>query len=169
MKIRKSTCTDVKDIMVLVHQAQNYFKENNIDQWQDGYPNSETILDDIHKQHSYVLINDDKIVGTMYFAIEDDPCYAVIQGQWLTSQQRYAIIHRIVVDETMKGQNLANQLLDYVTSQCFHNNIKSIRIDTHMDNQSMQRFLTKHDFIACGTITLASGAPRIGFEKILNK
>lgn len=105
----------------------------------------------------------------MYFAIEDDPCYAVIQGQWLTSQQRYAIIHRIVVDETMKGQNLANQLLDYVTSQCFHNNIKSIRIDTHMDNQSMQRFLTKHDFIACGTITLASGAPRIGFEKILNK
>lgn len=46
MKIRKSTCTDVKDIMVLVHQAQNYFKENNIDQWQDGYPNSETILDD---------------------------------------------------------------------------------------------------------------------------
>lgn len=97
MKIRKSTCTDVKDIMMLVHQAQNYFKENNIDQWQDGYPNSETILDDIHKQHSYVLINDDKIVGTMYFAIEDDPCYAVIQGQWLTSQQRYAIIHRIVV------------------------------------------------------------------------
>lgn len=168
MEIRKSTEADISKIMSLVHQAQNYFKQNYIDQWQDGYPNSETILDDIHKNHSYVIIDKD-VIGTMYFAIEDDPCYKVIQGEWMTSQQPYAVIHRIVVDETRKGQNLAYQLLSYVILECTNQGIGSIRIDTHADNISMQRFLTKHGFVACGTITLASGAPRIGFEKILNK
>lgn len=168
MNIRKSKCTDVDKIMNLVYQAQRYFKETGIDQWQDGYPNSETILDDIHRHHSYVLMDDD-IVGTMYFAIEDDPCYKDIQGQWLTQFQPYAVIHRIVVNENRKGQNLAYELLNYVIDQCHKHHIASIRIDTHADNLSMQRFLTKHGFVACGTITLASGAPRIGFEKIVNK
>ena len=33
----------------------------------------------------------------------------------------------------------------------------------------MQRFLTKNGFELCGQIMLESGAPRIAFEKILNK
>lgn len=168
MKIRKSNNQDVTSIMKLIHQAQNYFKDQGIDQWQDGYPNDDNILVDIHKGNSYVL-EDDHIVGTMYFAIEDDPCYEVIDGKWFTQNQPYAIIHRIVVDENGKGQNLAKRLLDYAIDECRKHDIHSIRIDTHADNMSMQRFLTKHDFVLCGHIILESGAPRIGFEKLLNK
>lgn len=76
------------------------------------------------------------------------------------------MIHRIVVDEAYKGQNIAHQLLEYAIHECQHNHIHSIRIDTHKDNLSMQRFLTKHSFEVCGEITLLSGARRIGFEKI---
>ena len=49
MEIRKSHLDDVQRIMTLIHQAQNYFKQQNIDQWQDGYPNEETIEKDISK------------------------------------------------------------------------------------------------------------------------
>lgn len=168
MNIRKSNNYDVNNIMKLIHQAQKYFKENGIDQWQDGYPKDENILMDIQKGCSYVL-EDDSVLGTMYFAIEDDPNYGVIDGQWLTEHQAYAVIHRIVVDESHKGQNLAKQLLDYVIDVCKQHNVMSVRIDTHQDNLSMQRFLTKNGFRLCGGITLESGAPRIGFEKLLNK
>ncbi|MFR7590689.1 MAG: GNAT family N-acetyltransferase [Longibaculum sp.] len=168
MRIRKSQLSDIEAIMRLVHQAQNYFKNVGIDQWQDGYPNDEAIENDIKKQCSYVL-EDQAVIGTMYFAIEDDPNYTTIQGQWLTQQQPYAVIHRIVVDENIKGQNMAGVLLNYVIEYCQAHDIASIRIDTHEDNLSMQRFLTKHGFQACGEITLESGAPRIGFEKLLNK
>ena len=41
----------------------------------------------------------------------------------------------------------------------------SIRMDTHNDNLSMQKFLTKYGFKHCGTITLASGALRRAYEK----
>lgn len=168
MSIKKSSVNDVQAIMKLVHQAQLYFKNNGIDQWQDGYPKDENIYSDIDKEHSYVLFQNN-IMATMYFAFEDDPCYKDIDGQWLTNNQTYAVIHRIVVDENYKGQNLAKQLLDFAIEQCLQNHIYSIRIDTHHDNQSMQRFLTKNGFESCGQIMLESGAPRIAFEKILNK
>ena len=166
MEIRKSCLDDVNHIMTLIHQAQQYFKENGIDQWQDGYPQANDIIQDIHQGESYI-IEDTKVIGTMYFAVEDDPTYHVIDGAWKTSQQPYAVIHRIVVDENYKGQNMAHQLLMFAIKECQNNHIQSIRIDTHKDNLSMQRFLLKHGFVACGQITLLSGAKRIGFEKIL--
>lgn len=167
MIIRNSTESDIACIMNLIHQAQLYFKENNIDQWQDGYPNEDNILLDIQKEHSYVLCDNDHIIGTMYFAVEDDPCYKVINGKWRTTHQPYAVIHRIVVDENYKGHSLAGQLLEYAVQQCLKHHVQSIRIDTHNDNKSMQRFLLKNHFELCGGITLESGAPRIGFEKMI--
>lgn len=165
MEIRKSTQKDIESIMRLIHQAQDYFKNAHIDQWQDGYPQNKDILNDIQKENSYVLVNSN-VIATMYFALEEDPCYKTIDGAWLTDQP-YAVIHRIVVDENYKGKNLAKILLDYGVRICKDNHIKSIRIDTHQDNLSMQRFLTKNGFHQCGGITLLSGAPRIGFEKII--
>ncbi|MBM6799777.1 GNAT family N-acetyltransferase, partial [Coprobacillus cateniformis] len=52
MNIKKSSVNDVQAIMKLVHQAQLYFKNNGIDQWQDGYPKDENIYSDIDKGHS---------------------------------------------------------------------------------------------------------------------
>lgn len=165
MKIRYSNSDDISSIMSCIHQAQDYFKEQGIDQWQDGYPNEKRIYDDIAANHSYVL-EDDKVIGTMYFAIDDDPCYKVIDGKWLTDET-YAIIHRIVVDQNHKGQNLAALLLEYAVKECKDKNINSMRIDTHKDNLSMQRFLNKNNFILCGTIQLESRDFRLAFEKII--
>ena len=50
----------------------------NIFQWQDGYPNEKTLLDDIIKEGSYVLVHNDEIIGSMYFAIEDDESYEIL-------------------------------------------------------------------------------------------
>lgn len=164
--IRKSTKQDLFHIMNLVKQAQSYFKKNGIDQWQDGYPNEEQLLGDIQQGHSYVLV-DDNIIGTMYFAIEDDINYIKINGEWKTNHQPYAVIHRIVVDENIKGHGLAKKMLLYAVKQCQKQSIQSIRIDTHEDNLSMQTFLKKNGFEFCGHIQLQSGAPRIAFEKII--
>ena len=124
---------------------------------------------DITKGHSYVLCDVDDVVGTMYFAIEEDINYPGIVGEWLTGNTAdYGVIHRIVVDEQYKGKAYAKLLLDFAVEKCKEHNIASIRIDTHEDNISMQRFLLKNNFKLCGDITLQSGAPRIALEKIID-
>lgn len=166
--IRHSQIDDIPEMMKLIKQAQMYFKNNAIDQWQDGYPNEKQLLGDIQKNKSYVYVKNN-VIATMYFAIENDTSYDYIEGNWLTSHNTYAVIHRIVVDTNFKGQGLAKQLLDYAVKQCLNHDVYSIRIDTHKDNLSMQNFLIKHGFQYCGVIYLESGASRIAFEKILNK
>lgn len=167
LNIRKTTLHDIPSVMELICQAQAYFKSQNIDQWQDGYPNGDVIKNDIQKENSYVLIDQD-IIASMYFAIEDDPNYNEIDGNWLTQDQPYAIIHRIVVKDEYKGNNIAVHLLEFAINECLKYNISSIRIDTHKDNLSMQKFLEKHGFAYCGIVTLESGALRIAFEKIVD-
>lgn len=165
MKIRKAQYNDIDCMMLLFKQAQKYFKVNNIDQWQNNYPNPDVLKKDIDSQQSYVL-EDDNILGTMYFADVIDHNYDVIDGQWL-NQGHYAVIHRIVVNESYKGHGLAKILLDYAITQCKEKGINSIRIDTHNDNTSMQSFLKKNGFVYCGKISLEDGSPRIGFELII--
>lgn len=168
MEIRKATYNDIESMMTIIKQAQLYFYNHGIDQWQDGYPNPTQLHSDITKGNSYVLC-DDQVIGTMYFAIEEDINYPGIVGQWLTGNEaNYGVIHRIVVDENYKGNEYAKILLDFAVERCKQNHISSIRIDTHKDNLSMQRFLLKNNFKLCGDITLQSGAPRIALEKIID-
>lgn len=167
MKVIHTDYKHVNDVMVIINQAKDYFKRNSINQWQDGYPNEESITNDIKNNKSYILIDNNTVLGTMFFAIQDDPTYSYIEGKWL-SDNDYAVIHRIAVNKNMKGNNLAFELVKYVIAQCNKKNINSIRIDTHKDNISMQKFLKKHNFVPCGTIYLENGDPRIAFEKILS-
>ena len=52
MEFRRTEVSDLDKVMNIIKQAQNYFKENNIDQWQNNYPNEEVINDDINKKYS---------------------------------------------------------------------------------------------------------------------
>ena len=45
--------------------------------------------------------------------------------------------------------------------------MKSIKVDTHKDNISMQKLLRKNDFKYCGIIYLEDGSERIAFEKLI--
>jgi len=165
--IRQATESDIKDIMNIIDQAKQYFKENHINQWQDGEPNKDMILEDISHNKSYVLTQEDHIIGTCYIALEEEPTYSYIEGEWLTKDTPYYVMHRIAVDTHYKGVGNATSFIEHTIKLALIDCVQSIRIDTHKDNLSMQRFLKKHGFKPCGTIYLKNGDPRIGFEKIL--
>ncbi len=39
MEFRKAIESDIESIMKIIKQAQNYLREQGIDQWQNNYPN----------------------------------------------------------------------------------------------------------------------------------
>ena len=69
MHVRASEIKDLSRVMDLINQAKDYFKDNGINQWQKGYPDINTILDDILSGNSYVLSEHSHIYGTMHFII----------------------------------------------------------------------------------------------------
>lgn len=167
MKLRKSTESDVKDIMNLIHQAQAYFAEQGIPQWRNNYPNKKVIENDIKNNYSHVVTDNNKIVATAAISFDGEITYdKIYNGNWL-SNAKYAVVHRIAVDNNFKGQNISSIILKHVEKSCLENGVHSIKIDTHEKNISMQKMLKKNGFQYCGTIFILDGSERLAFEKLL--
>lgn len=166
MIFRKANESDIIDIMKVIKQAQDYFKENGIDQWQNNYPNTETISDDIKNKYAYVLEDNGQIIGTVAVSFEGEKTYDIIyDGQWLSNDE-YAVIHRMAVDNNYKGEGLSSVIIKHIEDICLKKGVHSIKIDTHDENKSMQRVIKKNNFKYCGIIYVDDKEPRMAFEKL---
>lgn len=167
MEFRKAGKTDINNIMKIIKQAQAYFKKQSINQWQNNYPNAEIISKDIDDKNSYVLLKDNNIVATAAVSFDGEKTYeSIYDGQWISNNE-YAVIHRIAVDNNYKGLGLSSQIMKNVEKLCLNKGVYSIKVDTHEENLSMQKLLKKNKFQYCGVIYLEDGSKRIAFEKTL--
>ena len=158
---------DADGILKIIRQAQAYLKSRGIDQWQNNYPNLETIQKDIREQIGYVLVKDSLLLGTAAVSFDGERTYdRIYEGEW-KSIQPYAVVHRIAVREEYKGQGLSSVMLEQIEEICLERGVHSIKVDTHEENLSMQKLLEKNGFAYCGVIYLEDHSKRIGFEKIL--
>lgn len=168
MEIGLAKEQDMPAIMEIIHQAQEYFRSQGIDQWQNNYPNEVVIRRDIELGESYVLTEEGQVIGTFMASFRGEPAYEKIyDGQWLTDGP-YGVIHRVAVDNRVKGRGYAGEIIRFMERQCLErdNPVGSLRGDTHEQNRSMQRMFLKNGYRLCGTIYLADGSRRLAFEKI---
>lgn len=167
MEFRKAIEADITRIMDIIKQAQDDFKEAAIDQWQNNYPNYETIKNDINNGNSYIFLRDNVILGTVAVIFDGERTYNhIYDGEWI-SDGKYVVIHRMAVDSNYKGTGLASIILKNIENICLEKDTYSIKVDTHIENISMQKFLQKTEFSYCGVIYLEDKSKRIAFEKIL--
>lgn len=167
MELRKSRKDDLKYIIEIINEAKEFLKESKIDQWQQGYPNEEVILRDIENQHSYVLEDNNKIIGTVALSFDKEKTYDLIyDGKWISNNE-YAVIHRIATSRRYNIKGTGTEIIKSVEKICKDKGIKSIKIDTHEENLAMQKLLNKNDFKYCGVIYLEDKAKRVAFEKVI--
>ena len=161
--IIKATNDHIEQILIAIEQAKEVFKINNIDQWQNGYPNIDTIKNDITLNKGYTFLIDNKVVAYFYISIDGEETYNnIYDGSWLTNKPYY-VIHRLVVNKEYKNNNIASSILEYIISLAKDNNY-NIRVDTHNDNIPMKRLLEKYCFKYCGIIKLLDNSLRNAYE-----
>ena len=90
----------------------------------------------------------------------------IYTGKWLSNNE-FAVVHRIAVDNNCKGLGLSSLIIKNAEKLWLERCVHSIKIDTHKENKSMQNLLKKNDFEYCGIIYLEDRSKRIAFEKIL--
>ncbi len=166
MEIKETEQKDIDDIVLIIQQAKQYFKKNDISQWQGEYPNQIDVLEDMKKKGAYCVMNENEVVGYSFVAQYEDPNYAHIEGQWLNDEP-YVVIHRTCIKDTMKGKNLASLFVTLAKQICERNQIFNIRVDTHEKNISMQKMLEKNGFVKTGIIYVEDGTPRFAYQLVL--
>ncbi|WP_299060713.1 GNAT family N-acetyltransferase [uncultured Polaribacter sp.] len=171
MKIRLSTFDDIPHIMIIIEDAKQYLASQNIDQWQNGYPNAAQVENDIKKDESYVVINDENlIIATSMFTLRKEPTYkTILEGNWLIAEdETYGVIHRMAIKKEFRQFGLATFLFDEFHQQLKNKSIQSLKIDTHKDNLGMQSLIKKLGYKYCGIIYTSYNAKRLAFEKVIS-
>lgn len=151
-------------------QARAYMQKAGFCQWQNGYPTDEQLRADMAAGASRVWVQDGRVAGTLMLSFVPETDYDVIeQGAWLSQGQPYAVVHRVAVDDDCKGQGLAGRMLACAEAEARAAGYRSVRVDTHLDNSSMQQLLRKQGFVRCGIIHVSNQPDpvRVGFEKWL--
>lgn len=165
MELRKAKPSEEGIIWEILQQAIEQRRLDGSEQWQQGYPNEQTVRDDINEGYAYVLTDDGQVVAYAAIIFGIEPAYNEIEGQWLTNGD-YAAIHRVATSNAVKGKGVATRLFQMIEQLCIEKKVFSIKVDTNFDNAPMLRILEKLNYTYCGEIFFI-GAPRKAFEKIL--
>lgn len=165
MILRKAILTDLPAIWEILQQAIEQRKNDGSKQWQDGYPNEQTVRDDIAHGYAHLFVDENLPVAYAAIIFDEEPVYNEIVGKWLTDGD-YAVIHRVATSNAMKGKGVATRLFEEIENLCRAQKIYSIKVDTNFDNVPMLKILEKLNYTYCGEVFLRGDA-RKAFEKVL--
>ena len=165
MILRKASISEKQVIWEILQQAIAQRKLDGSEQWQNGYPNEETVQEDINNGFGYVLVEENTVIAYAAIIFGIEPAYLDIDGEWLTNQD-YAVVHRVATSNSVKGRGVATHLFQQIEELSITQKVYSIKVDTNFDNIPMMKILDKLNYTYCGEIFFG-GAPRRAYEKVL--
>ncbi len=167
MILRKAHTSEASEIWILLQEAIEQRRKDGSDQWQNGYPNEQTVYDDLEKGYAYVLADNNVIVAYAAIIFDKEPAYEKIDGKWLSNGD-YVVLHRVATSNAAKGKGVATRLFELLEHLCLEKKVYSIKVDTNFDNIPMMKILDRLHYTYCGEIFF-NGAMRRAYEKLINK
>ncbi len=164
--LRRAGEEDVERIVEIVRSAQRRLHEAGIDQWQNGYPNRQSIEADVTHGYGRVVCYEGRVVAYGALTYDGESAYDHLQGGgWLTAEgSHYLTIHRLCVADEMLSRGLGREFFLLAEREA-RARVGSVRVDTHPDNRLMQHLLSTLGYRYCGTVTYES--LRLAYEKVL--
>ncbi|MDO5765134.1 MAG: GNAT family N-acetyltransferase [Elusimicrobiales bacterium] len=168
IRIRPLETADLTSALSIIRQTQEIFRTQGIDQWQNGYPNLQTLQHDLAHSWGRVLEEDGQTVAYFALSFDGEPNYRRIEnGSWLTPGP-YSVLHRLAVRTDKRRAGYAKQICHYWEAQTAERKFTALRADTHKNNRPMTALLLSQGFSYRGVIYVSDGTPRNAFEKPLH-
>lgn len=166
MILRKANSSELAIIWEILQAAIAQRKQEGSQQWQDGYPNPQSIQEDLNNGWAYLLAEGQTILAYAAIIFDVEPAYNTIEGKWL-SEGKYVVIHRVATSSAIKKKGIATRLFEMIETLSIENKTYSIKVDTNFDNVPMLRILDKQGYTYCGQVYFR-GSARRAYEKILS-
>jgi GNAT superfamily N-acetyltransferase len=161
--LRKARQDDLPAILYIIKDAKAFLKEQGIDQWQNGYPNMDSIKQDILDDVAYVLEDNDKVVAYAAVLTGEDPAYTKItDGNWLNDSLDYVTVHRVAVSGNARGKGYGKRLFREIFETFKH--YDDFRCDTHPQNKGMNGLLKALGFTYQGIVMFES--ERFAYQRL---
>ena len=156
---------DEEEIIAMTKLCAADLISKGISQWDENYPDLETIKSDIQRGELFKCVIDDVIVGIVVLNENQDPEYSELN--WLTSDEsRNLVIHRLAVHPKHQGKGIARKLMDFAEEKAKSDRYDSIRLDTFSQNKRNQKFYDNRGYQRTGEVYLSyrTDFPYVGYE-----
>jgi len=150
--LRTTKKDELEVVMKIIEDGREFLKEQGVNQWQHGAPSRDTIINDINEGISYIYDKSGEIVATAMLTIFDAD-YENFPTFW-SENFSYLAIHRLATAKKSRHQGIAREFMQAIYLFAKSQNIKFLRIDTHIDNKIMRKFLSRFGFEEKGIIKL---------------
>ena len=166
MRIRKAKISDLGNIMIMYKSCVKGMIANGIDQWDDTYPDIETINQDLEKQNYYVVEEKGEIIGGINIDQNQDKTYLDID--WEDKSDSFLVVHRLGVKEEFWNKKIGKNLMLFTEKLVAEKGLRSIRLDTYSGNPKAMEFYIRLGYRELGSINLNPNKNEYYcFEKII--
>ena len=162
MEIRLAFPNEVNAVMKVIEDAKKTLAQSGSDQWQNGYPNVDIIIDDIISGQAYVALEEGEVIAYAAVTRSPESAYdAIYEGKWQGGEPEYLVFHRIAVARDAQGQGVAQTFLEGLIEGFDYLDFRS---DTHAKNIAMQHIFEKLGFKQVGKVPV--DGERLAYQKV---
>jgi len=148
--IRKAKPSEIIDLIANTRACAAKMIANGIYQWNEHYPTIDAFKKDLKRGELYVLVQSNKVIGSVTISSEKDAEYEDIK--WLTPDNNQFYIHRLHIHPDFQHQGHAKTLMDFAESFAKQKKAVSMRLDTFSKNKRNHAFYEARGYQRLGNI-----------------
>ncbi|MDH6365938.1 MULTISPECIES: GNAT family N-acetyltransferase [unclassified Breznakia] len=148
MKFEIAIIQDLVELTELLENAKVEMETHHIYQWNQKYPNRNSIVNDIENEELYILKNDENQIVCMGTFTKN-----AIQGIQTKAVNDAIFIKRLIVKRDACGKGLSRELIDsFIKEKNIHD--VDLYSCTNHTNIPMQKVLEKMNFVNIEAFTI---------------
>lgn len=160
---RLANTEDLPEILILYQRAIKQMNALNILQWDEIYPDDQTLSCDIEQRQMYLHIVGARIAAAIVLNSEQDEQYK--NGNWSISNN-FGVVHRLCVHPDFGQSGLGKQMVLFAEKHFSNLNFSSVRLDAFSQNPISLHLYEKLGYKRVGQIVFRKG-DFVLFEKLL--
>lgn len=153
MQILKAGITHLQDITALISACRTTLLNKGIHQWDEYYPDTETIRHDINQGELYIAAIAGEVVGGVTLNRNQDPEYSQIT--WRCPSPAL-VVHRLCVSPSHQGSGIGSDLMAFAEQYTRDARLGSVRLDVYSDNAIAVNFYKRLGYGIAGQFSFPS-------------
>lgn len=161
---RLADVSDFAAVQSLFKLAISKMQAEQIDQWDEVYPDQAILAADIDRRQMYLLVIDGVIAAAIVLNEYQDEEYAA--GDWNFLNGRIAVIHRLCVHPVFQDAGIGKRTIQLAEEILASQGYAAIRLDSFLENPKALRLYRRLGYRPAGTVRFRKGKFQL-FEKML--
>ncbi|MPN16346.1 hypothetical protein SDC9_163685 [bioreactor metagenome] len=153
--LEKAGMADLDAIVQLFKAAVKALEANNIHQWDEIYPDRETLRGDILAEQMYAVRLNGAI--TAVCVLNQDYSKEYDDGDWQYKDASFYVVHRLCVNPAFQNQGIGTKTMLLAEAMLREMGIETLRLDAFIPNAASNRMYQKLGYVKTGEVTWRKG------------